>query len=109
MIKLDLHIINKASMDWRDTLLSSVEKRNLLELKAREYEATTGLYIRPICLIQVERTGREQRGGPFIHAEDARDYLTKVCGIPDYQVAVKTSEKDDIEGIDLLSHTCPIR
>lgn len=109
MIKLDLHIVNKASMDWKDALLSSIEKRNLLEQKARDYEATTGEFIRPICLIQSERTGKEQRGGPFIHAEDVRDWLTKVSGVPEEQVAVKTSEKDDIEGIDLLSRSCPVR
>ena len=90
MIKLDLHIVNKASMDWRDALLSSVERRNLLEQKARDYEATTGEFIRPICLIQSERTGKDQLGGPFIHAEDVKDWLTKVSGIPEEQVAVKT-------------------
>ena len=30
---------------------------------AREYEADTGVYIRPICLVQVERTAAI-RGGP---------------------------------------------
>lgn len=109
MIKLDLHIVNKASMDWKDTLLASVEKRNYLEIKAREYEANTGVFIRPICLIQVERTGKEQRGGRYIHAEDAKEWLTKVAGISEDQVAIKTSEKDDIEGIDLLSNDCQIR
>ncbi|MCD6568289.1 MAG: DEAD/DEAH box helicase family protein [Dehalococcoidia bacterium] len=109
MIKLDLHITNKASIDWKDTLLSSIERRDLLEQKAREYEANTGQVIRPICLIQVERTGRDQRGSRFIHAEDAREYLTRIRGVPENQVAVKSSEKDDIEGIDLLSRDCPVR
>jgi type III restriction enzyme len=31
MIKLDLHVTNKASPDWKDTLLDSVNKRNILE------------------------------------------------------------------------------
>ena len=109
MIKLDLHIINKASIDWKDTLLSSIEKRNLLEQKATDYEATTGEYIRPICLIQVERTGKGQRGRNFIHSEDVKDRLVRIHGIPEEQVAIKTSEKDDIEGIDLLSRDCHIR
>ncbi|MDI6809086.1 MAG: DEAD/DEAH box helicase family protein [Candidatus Eisenbacteria bacterium] len=109
MVKLDLHIINKVSVDWKDTMLSSVERRNVLEEKTKEYRANTGEYIRPICLVQVERTGKDQRGGRYIHAEDVREYLIKVCGIPEEQVAVKTSEKDDIEGIDLLARDCPIR
>jgi len=109
MIKLDLHIINKATADWKIAMLAAKEKRNALEKEARDYEADSGRHIRPICLIQVERTGKEQRGGRYIHAEDVRDYLTKTCGIPADQVAVKSSEKDDIEGFDLLSRDCVIR
>ena len=63
MIKLDLHVVNKASPDWKDTLLAGVNKRNVLEEKAREYEANTGIYIRPICLIQVNAPGRINRAG----------------------------------------------
>lgn len=51
MIKLDIHLTNKTSLDWQDTLLASYEKRNELEKKAKEYEQNTGEYIRPICLI----------------------------------------------------------
>lgn len=70
MIKLDLHIQNRASTSWKDTLLASVEHRRRLETEARKHEAETGLHIRPICLIQVERTGRDQRkAGPLHHHE----------------------------------------
>jgi type III restriction enzyme len=109
MIKLDLHIVNKASVKWEDTLLSAISKRNILEEKAKEYEANAGRNIRPICLIQVERTGKDQKGKGFIHADDVREYLIKIAGVPEEYIAVKTSEKDDIEGIDLLAHDCPIR
>ncbi|MFN3466704.1 MAG: DEAD/DEAH box helicase, partial [Candidatus Brocadiales bacterium] len=109
MIKLDLHITNKASLEWKDAMLSAVEKRNLLEQRAKEYEADTGENIRPICLIQAERTGKEQRGARYIHAEDVKEYLIKQCGIKEEEIAIKSSEKDDIEGIDLLSRACPIR
>ncbi|MDI6751502.1 MAG: DEAD/DEAH box helicase family protein [bacterium] len=108
MIKLDLHITNKASLDWKDVMLAAVEKRNFLEQKAKEYEANTGEYIRPICLIQAERTGKEQRGSTYIHAEDVKEYLIKQCGIPEEEIAIKSSEKDDIEGIDLLNKDCSI-
>lgn len=109
MIKLDLHVINKASTDWKNTMLASKEKRDALEKKAREYEAAAGRHIRPICLIQVERTGKDQRGARYIHAEEVRDYLTKTCAIPSEQVAVKSSEKDDIEGMNLLDRDCQVR
>jgi type III restriction enzyme len=109
MIKLDIHLINKSSLKWQDTLLASFEKQKELEKKAREYEANTGKYIRPACLIQVERTGKDQRENKFIHAEDAKEYLMKKCSVPETHIAIKSSEKDDIEGIDLFSEDCPIR
>ena len=109
MIKLDIHLTNKTSLDWQDTLLASFEKRNDLEKKAKEYEGNTGEYIRPICLIQVERTGKDQRDKKFIHAEDAKEYLIKKCNVPESHIAIKSSEKDDIEGIDLFANDCEIR
>ena len=112
MIKLDLHLINKGDLDWKRTLLASKEHLNKLEAKAREYEAETGEYIRPIEVIQVERTGRDQRDGQRIHSEDVREHLINVIGVPAEQVVVKTSETDELQGISnevLLSRDCPIR
>lgn len=109
MIKLDIHLLNKSSLDWKDTMLASIEKRNELERQASEYEENTGSYIRPICLVQVERTGRDQRDKKTIHAEDAKEYLVKQCNIPESHIAIKSSEKDDIEGIDLYAKDCEIR
>jgi type III restriction enzyme len=113
MIKLDLHVVNKASPDWKDTLLAGLNKRAALEEKAKEYEANTGTNIRPICLIQVERTGREQMGGRYIHSEQVREHLIKVVGVPAEQIAVKTSEKDELKEVDdvggLMARNCPIR
>ena len=100
-------------MDWKDTLLAGVNKRNILEKKALEYEANSGVNIRPICLIQVERTGREQRGTGYIHSEDVREHLIKTMGIPAEEVAVKTSEKDELKEVDniggLMDRDCKIR
>ena len=109
MIKLDLHVFNKASLKWQDVLREAVKRRDDLEIKALEYEANTGIYIRPICLIQAERTGKEQRGTRYIHAEDVKDYLITQSGVAPERVAIKSSEVDDIEGIDLLSRSCAIR
>lgn len=113
MIKLDLHITNKVSPDWKDTLLASVNHRNVLEEKAKEYEALTGNYIRPICLIQAERTGKDQRDGNYIHSEDVREHLIRVVGIPSEQVIVKTSDKDELKEIDdiggLMTKDCAVR
>ena len=113
MVKLDLHISNRASANWKDTLLASIEHRQRLEEEARTYEAETGVYIRPICLIQVERTGRDQRRPGVVHADDVRDYLLRHPGIGAEHVAVKTSQRDELKEVDeaggLLSRECPIR
>ena len=34
-----------------------------------------GRYIRPIAVVRVERTGRDQRDGERVHAEDVREHL----------------------------------
>ena len=113
MIKLDLHIANSASRSWQDTLLASIKRRKLLEDKARAYKAQTGIYIRPICLVQVERTGNDQRHAGFVHAEDVRDYLLQHPDIRAEHIAVKTSQKDELRDVDeiggLQSRQCPIR
>ena len=51
------------------------------------------MHIRPICLIQVERTGRDQRLPGVVHAEDAREYLMEHPDIGAEQIAVKTSTR----------------
>jgi type III restriction enzyme len=109
MIKLDLHIVNKTSPHWKETMLEAHNKRVYLEKVADRHKANSGRKIRPICLVQVERTGKDQIASGKIHATHVVDYLVKDCGIPPEQVAVKSSEKDDIEGIDLFSPDCEIR
>ncbi len=109
MIKLDIHLNNKSSLDWKDTMLCSIEKRKQLEEKADEYRQNGGAYIRPINLIQAENTGRDQRDGKNIHSENVKEFLIKQCNIPHEQIAIKSSEKDDIEGVDLFAPDCEIR
>src|SRR6266571_2254458 len=112
MIRLDLHVVNKSSTNWRDTMRAAMERRDDLEEKAREYEANTNVYIRPICLVQVERTGKEQRDGRKIHAEDVREYLVGQ-GVAKDWIAVKSAEIDEIKDFDdiggLLVRECPVR
>lgn len=112
MIKLDLHVTNKSSNNWRDTVRAAMGKRDELEEKARGYEANTNVYIRPICLIQVERTGKEQRDGKLIHSEDVREYLIGQ-GVPKEAIAVKSAELDELKDFEdvggLLSRDTPVR
>lgn len=110
MIKLDIHLTNKTSLDWKDTMLASFEKRNALQKTAEEYEQNTGKYIRPICLIQVENTGKDQIQKGTIHSEHVKEFLMKQCNVPESHIAIKTSEKDElIEVADIFSKDCDLR
>ncbi|MGA7218840.1 MAG: DEAD/DEAH box helicase family protein [Candidatus Sulfotelmatobacter sp.] len=116
MIKLPINVKVKAGSDWKDCLRESHEHLNILQSHADTLRANTSRYVRPILLVQVERTGKEQRekaGKELIHAEDAREFLLCI-GVDNTQIAVKTSETNELkdsEGrdIDLLSPTCPVR
>jgi len=111
MIKLDLHIIppnSSADNDWTAMLQNIIEKRQSLEEKAIEFKQETGQYIRPIALIQCERTGKDQRAKDFVHSEDVKEHLIEE-GINPNEIAIKSSNKNDIENIDLFSRECPIR
>ncbi|MEK7208067.1 MAG: DEAD/DEAH box helicase family protein [Patescibacteria group bacterium] len=112
MIKLDLHVFNRTADDWKGVLNASKERRDLLEQEGLKNERKTGVYIRPILLLQAERTGADQRGQGFIHAEDIRDELVRQGILPE-QIAVKTSEQDELKAAEdvggLLSRECPIR
>lgn len=114
MLKLDLRITNDNNWDWRTTLAKAITKRNDLEKLAQAYDATCGRYIRPILLIQVERTGKDQRDdGRHTHAEQIKEHLMRVEGISEAEIAIKSSAKDDLDNIDdddgLLSRHVPIR
>ena len=105
MIKLPIDVLVKAGDDWRDCLREALDQLNMLQTDADELRASNGRYIRPILLVQVERTGREERGAGFIHTEDAREFLL-AAGLREAEIAVKTANVNDLkspENQDLLS------
>jgi type III restriction enzyme len=111
MIKLPIHVDVRHWSDWQSCLAAAVERLDALQREAHALQGETARYIRPLLLVQVERTGAELRDAGFIHAEDARAYLLQL-GFNERQIAVKTSEKDELkqpENIDLLSSACEVR
>ena len=54
-------------------------------------------------LIQVERTGAEQRGGQFIHSEDAKEYLVQHLGVQPQAIRIKTSGRNELKDENLLN------
>src|SRR3989344_921867 len=109
MIKLDMPPTPPIhSGDWRTMLGAIKTKRDELEKKAKKLEQNKGVYIRPIALIQVERTGRDQRGHGLVHSEDVRELLID-AGVPQHEIAVKSASLDEIKQQKLLSKESEIR
>ncbi|EGR2287801.1 restriction endonuclease subunit R [Vibrio parahaemolyticus] len=109
MIKLPINIINEEKSDWKHTLSLAHSKLIELENDAQQLQSETGRYIRPIMLIRVERTGKDQRDSGFVHAQDAREYLIEKLGVQENEIREKTSDKDELGDDDLLDEICPVR
>lgn len=112
MIKMPMNVTPLPAGDWQTTMRAAWDKLTDLERVARDYEGDGGRYIRPILLVQVERTGVEQADAGFIHANDARDWLKGVAGLEEDAIAFKTAERNDLDkpdNRDLLSRRSPVR
>ena len=111
MIKMPLNLNPRQGHDWKATLNAATAKLDNLDRDAGHLRANIGRYIRPIMLIQVERTGGDQRDGNHIHADDVRDWLL-TSGFDEAEIAIKTAEQNDLnqpENHALLSPTNRIR
>ncbi len=107
MIKLPIRLEVAQKVSWQTTLQNAVDRLNELDRQARALEP----YIRPIMLIRVDRTGKDQRDvkGGLIHSEDAFDYLTQKAGMPPEAIRRQTAELKELKDDDLLSSSCGVR
>lgn len=111
MIKMPLNLDPRQGHDWKATLNAALAKLNSVDSDARQFHADTGRYIRPIMLVQVERTGKDQRESGHIHAEDVKEWLL-TAGFDEAEIAIKTAQQNDLsnpENQDLLAPTNRVR
>ena len=111
MIKMPINLDPRQGTDWRATLNAAVTTLRILDAEAERLLSNTNRYIRPILLVQVERTGKDQHGSGFIHAQDVRQQLVQM-GFGEPEIAIKTAERNDLnqpENQDLLSPTNRVR
>lgn len=111
MIKMPLNLDPRQGTDWKASLNAALARLNSLDTQARRLKADTGRYIRPIMLVQVERTGADQRESGRIHADDVKDWLL-TAGFDAAEVAIKTAQQNDLnapENQDLLSPANRVR
>lgn len=111
MVKLPINVAVKAGKDWRACVREALDKLNALQADADRLRADCARYIRPICLVQVERTGKDQRDGKLVHSDDVFEYLLTL-GLRGDEIAIKSADRDDLktpERQDLTSPTNAVR
>lgn len=102
MVKLPVVVFNRSS---RQTVIQdAIQLRGNLEKQARAEHASGGKYIRPIVLFQAQPKLSED-SDTF---DKIKDILVQM-GIPQEQIAVKTSKEDDLRNVELMSPDCEIR
>ena len=112
MIKMPLDLDSRQGTDWHDTLRAGMERLDELQRTADTYRAESDRYIRPIMLVQVERTGSDTQDGQNIHAYDVEAWLKEQWGLQDSEIAIKTADQNDLadpENLDLLAETNRVR
>ena len=109
MIKMPVQVVSRMKSDWKDTLSAAEGELTKIDDAAQRLHQQEDRYIRPIAVVRVERTGRDQRDGFRVHAEDVREYLIQNMGVPTEAVRVKSSYDDELKNEDLLSETSAVR
>ena len=103
MVKLPVIVANQNSR--AEVIESALIMRKQLEAIAIKAEASKGgRYIRPIVLFHAQ---------PRTHDDNTTFDKVKeklvALGIPSEEIRIKTADRDEIKGEDLLSRSCPVR
>lgn len=102
MVKLPVIVYNH--QDTNEVISGAINLQKTLEAKAVLEEKNGGKYIRPIVLFQAQPKSNDDN----ITFEKIKEQLI-ASGIPEKQVKIKTSGKDEISKEDLMSRDCDVR
>jgi type III restriction enzyme len=108
MIKLPLELARFDKSDWRHILETAMAELDELQRLAEGFRSASGRYIRPILVVRVDRTGKDQRQSGFLHADEVYDHLLQRPGMSEAQVKRQTAEVKELQG-DLLSELSQVR
>ena len=100
MVKIP--IVLESAAQWQNSLTRGIEKPIQLEKDAKKIK---GEYIRPIALLQAQPKSKD---GHSVTVEQIKNFLLERKISAD-EIAIKTSEKNELEGVDLFSKSCKIR
>lgn len=102
MVKIPLIVYGRP--DVEHVIYTTIDYRKTLEAAAQKEFEKSGRYVRPIALIQAQ----PKIEGDAVTFEEIKKQLVK-AGIPEEQIAIKVSNKDELKNVDLLSKDCPVR
>ena len=102
MVKLPVVVYNRDNV--KDVLRDAIKLRGSIEHQAQTEQQLGGEYIRPIVLFQAE----PKSSSDTVTFEKLKDKLVAI-GIPENQIAIKTSNVNELKGVNLLSSDCEIR
>lgn len=102
MVKLPVIVENRNSA--KDVLVSAIRMRNSLEEHAKVMRQQGGKYIRPIVLFQAQPKTDDDN----ITFDKIKQNLVSF-GIPEEEIKIKTANRDELKGINLMSEQCPVR
>jgi len=95
-------IVLESRSQWEQVVFDGLKKREELEKRAKKLK---GEYIRPIALLQAQPKSKVKA---TVTVEALKEMLLK-AGIKEEQIKIKTSEVDELEGIDLFDKKCEVR
>lgn len=102
MVKLPVVLYNRDSTE--DVIVNAIQLQRSLEQRAANMREAGGGYIRPIVLFQAQPKS-DKDNDTF----DKVKHKLVAAGIPDVQIKIKTAEKDELKGLDLMSEECEVR
>ena len=109
MIKLPIVLEDHHNKGWKHALEAAWSQIESLQKDANKSDDTTGQHIRPILLVRVDRTGKDQRDKGFLHADEVREYLTNSLGLNPGAIRIKSASVDELSGENLMSRYSPVR
>ena len=100
MVKIP--IVLESRTQWEQVVADGIAKRDELERRAKKLK---GEYVRPIALLQAQPKSTTRA---TLTVEQLKQMLLDKK-IPEEQIKIKISGKDELEGIDLFSKKCEVR
>lgn len=100
MVKIP--IVLESRSQWEQVVSDGLRRREELEKRAKKLK---GEYIRPIALLQAQPKSKTK---DTVTVEKLKEMLLK-AGIKEEEIKIKTSEVDELEGVNLFDKKCEVR